>query len=98
MTNMETVENQQPTQYKQMKNPTIPLKKYIKFPRVPSSVFVVVLLLSYFLLSVGNGVVVPEARNFVAGLAAIAFGGIFHMRQVHRQRKAVTVSEVHRMV
>jgi hypothetical protein len=52
----------------------------------------------YFLQSIGNGVVVPEAGNFVAGLAAIAFGGLFHLRQVRRQRKAVTVSEVDRLV
>jgi hypothetical protein len=51
----------------------------------------------YFLQSIGNGVVVPEAGNFVAGLAAIAFGGLFHLQQVRRQRKAVTVSEVHRL-
>jgi hypothetical protein len=42
----------------------------------------------FFILSVTNGVVVPEAGNFVAGLAAIAFGGIFHLRQVRRKRKA----------
>jgi len=81
-----------------MKNPTIPLKKYIKFPGILSGAFIVVVLLSYFLLSVGNGVVVPEAGNFVAGLAAIAFGGLFHLRQARRQRKAITVSEVHRLV
>ena len=39
-----------------------------------------------------------KAGNFAAGLAAIAFGGLFHLRQVRRQRKAVTVSEVHRLV
>ena len=45
----------------------------------------------FFLVSATNGVVVPEAGNFVAGLAAIAFGGIFHLRQVRRKRKAEAV-------
>jgi hypothetical protein len=45
----------------------------------------------YLLLAVGNGIpVVPEAGNFVVGLAAIAFGGLFHLRQLRRKRNAVT--------
>ena len=47
----------------------------------------------FFLLSCTNGTPVPEAGNFVAGLAAIAFGGIFHLRQVRRKRKAEAVKD-----
>ena len=46
----------------------------------------------YLLVSAGNGiVVVPEFGNYIAGLAAIAFAGLFHVRQLQLRRKASQV-------
>jgi hypothetical protein len=46
----------------------------------------------YLLVSAGNGiVVVPEFGNYIAGLAAIAFAGLFHARQLQLRRNAAKV-------
>jgi hypothetical protein len=46
----------------------------------------------YLLISAGNGiVVVPEFGNYIAGLAAIAFAGLFHVRQLQLRRSAAKV-------
>ena len=46
----------------------------------------------YLLVSAGNGiVVVPEFGNYIAGLAAIAFAGLFHVRQLQLRRNAAKV-------
>ena len=44
----------------------------------------------YFLVAIGNGVpMVPEAGNYVVGLAAMLFGGLFQVRQTRLKRKAL---------
>ena len=41
----------------------------------------------YLLINVGNGIPqVPEPANFIAGIAAIAFGGLFQVRQLRKAR------------
>jgi len=45
----------------------------------------------YLLVSAGNGIVVPEASNYIVGLAGIMFAGLFHRRQVQLKRKAAAV-------
>jgi hypothetical protein len=42
----------------------------------------------YLLLSVGNGIMVPEPANYAVGVAAILFGALFHRRQIRLQRAA----------
>ena len=42
----------------------------------------------YLLLSVGNGIMVPEPANYAVGIAAIVFAGLFHLRQLQVRRKA----------
>jgi hypothetical protein len=43
----------------------------------------------YFLVSAGNGIpAIPEPSNYVAGWAAILFGGLFHMRQLKLRKEA----------
>jgi hypothetical protein len=42
----------------------------------------------YLLLSVGNGIMVPEPANYAVGIAAIVFAGLFHLRQLQLRRKA----------
>jgi hypothetical protein len=42
----------------------------------------------YLLLSVGQGIMVPEPANYAVGLAAIIFAGLFHLRQVRVRRNA----------
>lgn len=41
----------------------------------------------YLLVSVGNGIMVPEPANYAVGLAAILFAGLFHVRQVRAKRQ-----------
>jgi hypothetical protein len=44
----------------------------------------------YFLVSSGSGMpVVPEPSNYLVGLAAVAFGSLFQLRQIRLHRKAV---------
>lgn len=45
----------------------------------------------YLLVAVGNGIPVPEASNYMAGVAAILFAGLFHLRQSRLRKKAATV-------
>lgn len=45
----------------------------------------------YLLLSVGNGIPVPEASNYMAGIAALVFAGLFHMRQLKLRKSAASV-------
>ena len=41
----------------------------------------------YLLLSVGNGIPVPEPSNYAVGIAALAFAGMFHLRQLRLRQK-----------
>jgi hypothetical protein len=41
----------------------------------------------YLLVSAGNGMVVPEPANYVAGLGAILFAALFHFGQVRAKRR-----------
>jgi hypothetical protein len=44
----------------------------------------------YLLVSAGSGIpAVPEAANYMAGVTAIAFAGLFHLRQFQLRRKKV---------
>jgi hypothetical protein len=46
----------------------------------------------YLLVAVGNGIpTIPEASNYLAGVAAILFAGLFHLRQFRLRQKAATV-------
>jgi hypothetical protein len=46
----------------------------------------------YLLVSAGNGIpTIPEASNYMAGVAAILFAGLFHLRQFRLRKKAATI-------
>jgi hypothetical protein len=46
----------------------------------------------YLLVAVGSGIpTIPEASNYMAGVAAIVFAGLFHLRQFRLRKKAATV-------
>jgi len=46
----------------------------------------------YFLVAAGNGIpTIPEASNYVAGVAALLFAGLFHLRQFRLRKKAATI-------
>jgi hypothetical protein len=46
----------------------------------------------YFLVSAGNGIpTIPEASNYMAGVAAILFAGLFHLRQFRLRKKAAMI-------
>ncbi len=46
----------------------------------------------YLLVAVGSGIpTIPEASNYMAGVAAILFAGLFHLRQFRLRKRAATI-------
>ncbi|HST29541.1 MAG TPA: hypothetical protein VLK27_01735 [Chthoniobacterales bacterium] len=46
----------------------------------------------YLLVAVGNGIpTIPEASNYMAGVAAILFAGLFHLRQFRLRKRAAMI-------
>jgi hypothetical protein len=46
----------------------------------------------YLLVAVGSGIpTIPEASNYMAGVAAILFAGLFHLRQFRLRKKAAMI-------